>query len=464
MQLQQLWKWDGTIGRGGYALLGFLGFALKHNLDRLLATVGFGRDWGIFNYWIPPERAVRITALAPEEARFLLAMVLFSLPFIWVGVTLTAKRLRSAGLPLWLVALFFAPFLNLLFFLLLTVIPEREPVPPARPQGWLGGVLGRLIPDHALGSAALASALTALAGLPAATVALFWFSDYGWGLFVALPFCMGLTAVLLHSYHGPRTGAQCVTVSLFSVLLFSVVLVALAWEGMVCLAMAAPLGITLALLGGAAGYAIQRRAWQAAQAHGALLLLLLGLPLLMGAEKAARPAAEELEVLTVMEADAPPEVVWENVVAFTQLAEPQEWLFRAGIAYPMRAEIHGHGVGAERHCVFSTGSFIEPIELWDAPRRLKFSVISNPAPMEEWTPYGSIHPAHLDGYFGSSGGQFHLVPLPGGRTRIEATTWYRNRIWPAPYWQLWSDAIIHRIHLRVLRHVVQQSESKAGAR
>jgi hypothetical protein len=463
MRFQDLWKWEGTLGRGGYALLGFLGFALKHNLDRLLATVVFGREWGIFNYWIPPERAVHITALPAEEARFLLAMVVFSLPFGWVGVTLTAKRLRSAGLPLWLVAFFFAPFLNLLFFLLLCVLPERAAIPPARPRGAVGSLLGRLIPDHPIGSAALASGLAAVTGLPAATAALFWFTDYGWGLFVALPFCMGLTAVLLHSYHRPRSAVESVVVSLASVLLFSSLLLAVAWEGIVCLAMAGPLGIGLALAGGAVGHTIQRRAWQAAHAHVALLMLMLGLPLLMGAEKAVRPAAEDLEVLTTMEVDASPEVVWQNVVAFTQLAEPEEWVFRAGIAYPMRAEIHGHGVGAERHCVFSTGSFIEPIEVWDAPRRLKFSVISNPAPMEEWTPYGSIRPPHLDGYFGSSGGQFHLVRLPEGRTRIEATTWYRNHIWPALYWRVWSDAIIHRIHLRVLRHVVQQSEAQAGS-
>jgi uncharacterized membrane protein YhaH (DUF805 family) len=461
MRLEELWKWEGTIGRGGFAAIGFLGFALKHNLDRLLATVVFGREWGIFNYWIPPERAVRITALPPGEAWFLLTMVLFSLPFVWIGVTLTAKRLRSAGLPLWLVAFFFAPFINLLFFLLLCVLPERAAMPPARPRGAVGNFLGRLIPDHPMGSAALASGLAAIAGLPAATVALFWFTDYGWGLFVALPFCMGLTAVLLHSYHRPRRAGESVVVSLVSVLLFTTVLLAVAWEGIVCLAMAAPLGIGLALAGGAVGHAIQRRAWQAAYAHGALVLLLLGLPLLMGAERAIRPEAEELEVLTVMEADAPPEVVWQNVVAFTQLAEPEEWLFRAGIAYPVRAEIIGQGVGAERHCVFSTGAFVEPIEVWDEPRRLKFSVISNPAPMEEWTPYGHIEPAHLDGYFGSSGGQFHLVPLPGGRTRIEATTWYRNRIWPAAYWQVWSDAIIHRIHVRVLNHVKKASEQQS---
>src|SRR5450755_3794492 len=106
-----------------------------------------------------------------------------------------------------------------------------------------------------------------------------------------------------------------------------------------------------------------------------------------------------------------------------------------------------------RYCVFSTGAFVEPIQVWDEPRRLKFSVTSNPPPLEEWTPYAYIEAPHLHGFPLSEGGQFLLTPLPNGGTRLEGTTWYHHGLWPAAYWQLWSDAIIHRIHLRVLRHL-----------
>jgi hypothetical protein len=134
-------------------------------------------------------------------------------------------------------------------------------------------------------------------------------------------------------------------------------------------------------------------------------------------------------------------------------------MFRAGIAYPIRAEMRGTGVGAERHCVFSTGSFVEPIEVWDAPHLLKFSVISNPAPMEEWTPYSHIDTPHLHGFLVSEGGQFLLTPLPNGGTRLEGTTWYQHGLWPSQYWRVWSDAIIHKIHLRVLRHIRDEVET-----
>src|SRR5260370_37608577 len=107
-----LWRWDGTVDRGAYALIGFIGFAIKHNLDRLIATGVFHRPWGIFNYWIPLSQAAQVSKLTHADAVFLGGMLAFSLPFVWIGVTLTLRRLRSAGLPLALVMLFFAPFLN----------------------------------------------------------------------------------------------------------------------------------------------------------------------------------------------------------------------------------------------------------------------------------------------------------------------------------------------------------------
>ncbi|MSR43657.1 MAG: hypothetical protein EXS19_06450, partial [Pedosphaera sp.] len=62
--------------------------------------------------------------------------------------------------------------------------------------------------------------------------------------------------------------------------------------------------------------------------------------------------------------------------------------------------------------MFSTGPFVEPIEIWDEPRLLRFGVTKNPPPMEEWTPYKNVHPPHLDGFLASERGQFQLIALP----------------------------------------------------
>jgi uncharacterized membrane protein YhaH (DUF805 family) len=463
MKLPDLFRWEGKVDRGAYTLVGLVGFAIKHNLDRIVASWVFHKEWGIFNYYVPPGQALRITSLPQQEALFFLTMLALSLPFIYVGIGMTLKRLRSAGLPEWLVVLFFAPFLNLLFFLLMAVIPARAETAPAAPPH--SRLLDRLIPRSALGSASMAVLLVVPLTLAALLLSTHVFSDYGWGLFVALPFSTGLASVLLYGYHAPRGFPGCIGISTLAVALIGVLLMAAAIEGLVCILMAVPLAVPLAWIGGAVGYVMQRRpspAQPAQPAPATLAMLVFAVPALMGLEHAQPPAQDLFAVESVIDVNAPPAIVWQNVVAFAQLPEPEEWLFRAGVAYPTRAVIYGHGPGAVRHCQFSTGAFVEPIEVWDAPHRLTFRVISQPAPMEEWTPYEQVDPAHLHGFLQVERGEFRLIELPGGRTRLEGTTWYRHRVWPATYWRQWSDFAIHRIHLRVLRHIRRLSENRAA--
>ena len=185
-----LWRWDGEIGRGPYVLVGVLCFALKHNLDRLVASVIFHRPFSVFNYWVSPAQVLRITSLTRRDAEFFLTMVAIALPFIGIGVVLTVRRLRSIGLPLWLAVLFFPPVVNLVFFLVLSILPGRPgsatPSVPrsARPTRFLD----RLIPNNPWGSAAVAALLAVPMCAAATYFATSVLRNYGWGLFVALPF------------------------------------------------------------------------------------------------------------------------------------------------------------------------------------------------------------------------------------------------------------------------------------
>src|SRR5690606_19692939 len=130
-------------------------------------------------------------------------------------------------------------------------------------------------------------------------------------------------------------------------------------------------------------------------------------------------------------------------------------------AAPMGATIDGHGVGAVRRCRFTTGEFVEPITVWDEGRELGFTVTEQPDPMQELSPW-DIRPPHLDGGFRTTAGQFLLEPLPGGRTRLIGRTHYVLDLAPRAYWSMWSEHIIHRIHMRVLEHVKRMAESGAA--
>jgi hypothetical protein len=156
--------------------------------------------------------------------------------------------------------------------------------------------------------------------------------------------------------------------------------------------------------------------------------------------------------------DAPPEVVWRHVVTFSPIPPPESLLFRLGLAYPTHAEIDGEGVGAVRLCHFSTGAFVEPITAWEPGRRLAFDVVESPRPLDELS-FRDVAPPHLDGYLLPRAGEFRLVDL-GGRTRLEGSTWYEQRLRPEGYWVVFSDYIISKIHERVLDHIASEAVAR----
>lgn len=454
-----LWRPSGTVDRKTYALVGLIGFACKHNMDRAVATLIFHRPWGLFNYWVPLRDVERITNLRSADALFLEGMLAFALPFIWVGVVMTLKRLRSAQLPTGLIVLFFVPFANLLFFLLLCIIPERTNAPIV-PQPSNESWFVYLVPESAWGSAGVSLLVTVPLGLGILRLGTGVLQTYGWGVFVALPFTMGFGAGLIYGIRRNRGLKGYLTVAALSILMLGLGVLGLAVEGLVCLLMAAPIAAPIAMFGGACAYFIQTQVWPRKNEPVLACALLLFAPGVQTLEHFMHRPAEEFVVRSSIDIQASPEEVWKQVVAFSQIPSPSELMFRAGIAYPIRAEINGRGQGAERHCIFSTGAFVEPIQIWDEPHLLKFTVTSNPPPMEEWTPYGHIDTPHLHGFLESEGGQFLLTRLPDGNTRLEGTTWYQHGLWPAAYWRLWSDPIIHQIHMRVLRHIKDEAEGR----
>ena len=78
----------------------------------------------------------------------------------------------------------------------------------------------------------------------------------------------------------------------------------------------------------------------------------------------------------------------------------------------------------------------------------------------EWLEFAVANDApHLTEGWVSRRGEIRLIALPGGRTRLQGTTWYEMHMAPQLYWGLWSDAFIHGIHRRVLEHVGRLAET-----
>lgn len=286
-------------------------------------------------------------------------------------------------------------------------------------------------------------------------LAIYGIGEYGIALFILIPLFIGLTSTILYGYKRELTKKEATQINFLTLGVFTLALVVFAIEGIICIVMAAPISLLLTWFGGLIGFSMVNQSPN--KSLTSILLLVVLIPTTAFIERNSEPDIRP--VITKMIIDADRETVWKNVVEFPQLDEPSEFIFKAGIAYPINARIEGQGVGAIRHCNFNTGSFVEPITVWDKPRLLKFDVLEQPEPMKELS-FWDIDAPHLHDYFVSKKGQFKLTELPNGKTELEGSTWYYHDIKPGFYWRIWSNWIIHSIHERVLNHIKLVSEEE----
>lgn len=451
--LLRLWFGLAPVSRRAYARSGVSLMAGKYAVEALVLRLAAGVTWTPLDY-LGPIATERARALEDAPAGLLLALGLWSLPFVWIGANMSLKRAVDAGLGPWLGLLFFCPFANYAVMLVLACLPSA---PPEAEQGTQPALEAPPAPPE-LRAALLSLSATTLVAAALFAISVYVTGTYGSTLFLGLPFLAGGISGFVYNRGAERSPGRTLSVAWLVLLLGSGLLLLFALEGLVCIALALGIALPMACLGALLGRQLAR-SLPARPRDG--LALALAAPVLLLVDRWSGPAPE-IEVASAVEIDAPPEAVWPHVVGFADLPRPRHWLFATGIAYPVRAAIVGEGVGAVRRCEFSTGAFVEPITRWEPPRVLSFDVRSQPEPMEEWSFYRRVHPPHLSGTFRARRGEFRLVELGGGRTRLEGSTWYELELAPLAYWRLLADGIVHRIHRRVLEHVRALAERGPG--
>ncbi len=436
------------VDRRTYLFHGAGLMAFKFCTDALALRLVTGASWTPLDYLDPLNTPVSFRTRAPAAPPwFWLALAAWALPFLWIGVSMTLRRVLDARRSPWLSLLFFVPVMNWMLMVFLCLAKARP---------------GQIVPaDFVQDTRRVRAAIQGVAagvGIGAVSLALYllWFKAYNAAVFLGTPFTMGAAAGYLYNRSGPKPrtvalGALTVIIAALATLLFAL-------EGALCVGMALPIALPLGMLGAKVGELIAQERRESTPAT-ALLLLVLPFSNAIDARLLKPPLRE---VLTSIEIDAPPQLVWPQVVGFADIEEPPQWFFRLGIAYPVRARLEGHGVGAVRRCEFSTGAFVEPITAWEEPSRLAFEVRSQPPPLHEWSPYQRVHAQHLLETLRSRSGEFRLVALASGRTRLEGRTFYQLSMEPQTYWAFFSDLLIHQIHQRVLTHIAAEVSSAPG--
>ena len=448
IDFRTLFSLHGTVDRRTYLTTGIGLMVVKYIVDAAVIWSTAHIFWTPWDYLLP-LLSIKSELVEKIPTSIALGLLIWTLPFIWIGVSMMMRRAADAGRPPVWCATFFLPFLNYAAMLWLGFLPSA----PIKEEH-----LRLAHEDEAdrYRSAIIGAAGAFVIGVLAILISVFALATYGVTLFVGTPFLQGLVVGWAFNRKSIKPDAQTMSVVLMSVALVALALALFALEGVVCIAMAFPIALVVAMLGGKIGREIAIRSGSITGMATALLVLPAGSLIDRAASK-----APTYEVVTAVEVAAAPSVVWKHVVEFDEIEQLPPWYFRAGIAYPIRATITGTGVGAVRRCEFSTGAFIEPITTWDAPRRLAFDVIAQPPPMRELSIYTKVYAPHLDGFFRSTHGEFRLIPIGRG-TRLEGHTWYSVAIYPQGYWRALSEVMLHRIHQRVLDQVKREAEADFG--
>lgn len=230
------------------------------------------------------------------------------------------------------------------------------------------------------------------------------------------------------------------------------------WEGGLCILMALPVVLPLAMLGGVIGGLRIFRGRREGLAAALLPFVVMPIEQLVPAPDEVHRLESEIAI------HAPAAAVWEEVVEVPEIvpAEQRPALFtRLGFPRPVSATIDRRGVGGIRRARFERGVlFLETVTHYEPARRLRFTIAAQT---------DSIPPETLDRhvtiggpYFDVLVGEYTLEPTADGvilhlASELRVST--RFNFYAKP----WVDAIMLSIQENILAVVRERAERRAVA-
>jgi hypothetical protein len=129
-----------------------------------------------------------------------------------------------------------------------------------------------------------------------------------------------------------------------------------------------------------------------------------------------------------------------------------------GLAYPVRGQVLGEGIGSIRLGEFSTGVARERVTEWIPNRKLAFILLNEVPSMRELSPYAKVHAPHVVGYFRTTNTSFELLARENGDTDVIERTSHELKLEPVLYWLPLARWVVHENNARVLAHIKRQAE------
>ena len=259
--------------------------------------------------------------------------------------------------------------------------------------------------------------------------------------FIIIPMVMGIINAYQYEGFKLRTGEQVlyVTLNLFVLLLQCFFFMK---EGTICLIIVLPLLLAFLWLGLWIGEILVRRKKRNLKISVFGLLFILFVMDVNADHYYVKMVSDELLI------HAPPEKIWEHVVAFEPIKEKSDfWMFKLGMPQPMQTTVSGYFQGANRKCIFNDSIiFDEKMTVFKPNEDLTFDILQQPQDPE------------IIGHIETQRGQFILKDNHNGTTTLIGNSWYKLNVFPIWYYDLWAESIVRNVHLRVMKHIKKISE------
>ena len=175
--------------RVAYAVSGFGLMAFKYGVESGLIYFYTGKFFAPYDF-LNPLLSMRQQFLVPPAPEWLgWALFVWTLPFLWIAVSMSVRRTADAGATAWLGLLVLMPGINFIVMALLCALPGRESISFAtqKPQA---------VVDHRVRSALLGIVVSIVISLLMLVVSVYAFADYGVALFLGTPILVGVARLL----------------------------------------------------------------------------------------------------------------------------------------------------------------------------------------------------------------------------------------------------------------------------
>lgn len=282
------------------------------------------------------------------------------------------------------------------------------------------------------------------------------------GFLLFVPFAVGAVVTYVESPTGRVSYGHAVLSAAATSLLFLIgVLIGLI-EVFICVLMAAPLFIFVAMVGAVVMCGIlklaRRNNINNTTVNSLLAAILIAPYLLTPLETRFAPQDNIRTVDTFIIVEASPEAIWENVVS-VPLIQPEEQNTRLfnmiGIPKPREATLSFDGIGGIRDAQFESGlSFIEAITVWEPLDTISFTIeLNNPGdPSQPFSMIGSEYFAMIDA-------TYRLERLDDTHIKLHLSSRHRLTTTFNGYGGLWTDLILRDLQDYLLGIVKARAEA-----